>query len=146
MINRIRVRTLLCHVFIFLGIPALGSATTILAVRTPTDIYLGADSRVTGVRPDGTVYYEVKFKIGQVRKIFFAGAGPYEYEPTGLNIRLLLIEAQHLGASVGQTVERFETLYSDALTRTSRTRSERESHGVQKILSKRTRLRVLFGL
>jgi len=129
MINRIRVRPLLICVFLFLqflGIAALGSATTIVAVRTPADIYLGVDSRVTGVRPDGTVYYEVKCKIGQVGKIFFAGAGPYEYEPTGLNIRLLLIEAQRPGASVVQTVERFETLYADALTRTSRT-AQKES-------------------
>ena len=134
MINRIRVRPLLICVFIFLqflGIPALGRATTIVAVRTPTDIYLGVDSKVTGVRPDGTVYYEAKCKIGQVGKIFFAGAGPYEYEPTGLNIRLLLIEAQRPGASVVQTVERFETLYADALTRTSRT-AQKESPMVYK--------------
>ena len=134
MINRIRVRPLLICVFVFLqflGIPALGRATTIVAVRTPTDIYLGVDSKVTGVRPDGTVYYEVKCKIGQVGKIFFAGAGPYEYEPTGLNIRLLLTEAQRSGVSVGQTVERFESLYADALTRTSRT-AQKESPMVYK--------------
>ena len=90
MINRIGVRPLLICVFVFLqflGIPALGSATTIVAVRTPSDIYLGADSRVIGVRPDGTVYYEVKCKIGQVGTIFFAGAGPYEYNPMGLIFR-----------------------------------------------------------
>jgi hypothetical protein len=81
---------------------------------------------VARVLPGGTVYDEVKCKIGQVGKIFFAGAGPYEYEPTGLNIRLLLIEAQHPGASVAKTVERFETLYADALTRTSRT-AQKES-------------------
>lgn len=124
MINRIPVRPLLICAFVFLqllGIPALVSATTIAAVRTPTDIYLGADSKVAGVRPDGTVYYQVKCKIGQVGKIFFAAVGPYEYEPTGLNIRLLLIEAQLPGASVVQTVERFEAFYADALTRTSRT-------------------------
>lgn len=124
MINRRRVGPLVISVFIFLrllGISALGNATTIVAVKTSTDIYIGADSRVTGVRPDGTVYYDVKCKIGQVGKIFFAGAGPYEYTPTGLNIRLLLIEAQRSGASLGETVERFETLYADALTRTSRT-------------------------
>jgi hypothetical protein len=128
MINRIWVRPLLICVFVFLqflGIPALGNATTIVAVKTPSDIYLGADSKVTGVRPDGTVYYEVKCKIGQVGNIFFAGAGPYEYDPMGLNIRLLLIEAQRRGASVVQTVERFETLYADALTRTSKTAQEK---------------------
>jgi hypothetical protein len=132
--NRRRVGPLLICVFVFLqclGVPALGSATTIVAVRTPTDIYLGADSRVTGARPDGTVYYEVKCKIGQVGKIFFAAAGPYEYERTGLNIRLLLIEAQHPGASVVQTVERFETFYADALTRTSRN-AQKESPMVYK--------------
>jgi hypothetical protein len=113
-------------VFFFLrllGVSTLGSATTIVAVRTST---VGADSRVAGVRPDGTIYYDVKCKIGQAGKIFFAGAGPYEYGPTGLNIRLLLIEAQRSGASVGQIVERFETLYADALTRTSRT-AQKES-------------------
>jgi len=123
MINRIRVRSLLIGVFVFLqflGIAALGRTTTMVAVRTPTDIYLGVDSKVTGVRPDGTVYYEAKCKIGQVGKIFFAGIGPYEYAPTGLNIRLLLIQAQRSGASVVQTVERFTALYADALTRTSR--------------------------
>jgi hypothetical protein len=124
MINRRRVRLLFISAFLFLqllGVPALGSATTIVAVRTSTDIYVGADSRVIGVRPDGTVYYDLKCKIGQVGKIFFAGAGPYEYGPTGLNIRLLLIEAQRPGSSVNETVERFATLYADALTRTSRT-------------------------
>jgi hypothetical protein len=74
MINRIWVRPLLICVFTFLqllGIPAPGRATTIVAVRTPTDIHLGVDSKVTGVLPDGTVYYEVRCKIGQVGKIFF---------------------------------------------------------------------------
>ena len=129
MINSRQIRPLVIPVFLFLqllGVPALGNATTIVAVRTSTDIYIGADSRVTGVRPDGTVYYDMKCKIGQVGKIFFAGAGPYEYGPTGLNIRLLLFEAQRPGASVHETVERFETLYADALTRTSRT-AQKES-------------------
>jgi hypothetical protein len=130
MINRmIRVRSLPTCALLFLqllGIPVVGSATTIVTVKTPTDIYVGADSKVTGVRPDGTVYYELKCKIGQVGNIFFAGVGPYEYRPTGLNIRLLLVEAQRSGASVGQTVEKFETLYADALTRTSRT-AQKES-------------------
>ena len=81
---------------------------------------------MTRVLPDGTVYYEAKCKIGQVGKIFFTGVGPYEYEPTGLNIRLLLIEAQRSGANVVQTIERFETLYADALRRTSRT-AQKES-------------------
>ncbi len=130
--NRVCLK-LICALFFLqlLGIPALVSATTIVAIRTPTDIYLGADSEVTGVRPDGTVYYELKCKIGQVGKIFFAGAGPYQYEPAGLNIRLLLIEAQRAGASLVQTIERFETLYADALTTTSRT-AQKESPMVYK--------------
>ena len=103
-----------------LAVPALLNATTIVAVRTPTDIYLGADSRVTEVRPDGSFFYEVKCKIGQVGKIFFAGAGLYGHEPTGLSIRSSLIQAQSPGASLSQTIERFETLYADALTRTLR--------------------------
>jgi hypothetical protein len=129
MINRRRVHLLLICVFVFLqflGVPALGKATTIVAVRTPTDIYLGAESKVIGALPDGTVYYEMKCKIGQVGKIFFASAGPYEYKPTGLNIRLLLMQAERPGASINQTVERFATLYADALTRTSRT-AQKES-------------------
>ena len=128
MINLISVRPLSICAFAFLqflGIPALGNATTIVGVRTPNDIYLAADSRVIGVRPDGTVYYEVKCKIGQVGNIFFAGAGPYEFDPMGLNIRLLLIEAQRQAVGVIQTIERFETLYADALTRTSRTAQEK---------------------
>ena len=128
-IDRRRIGPWVIAVFLclqLLGVRALSNATTIVAVRTSTDIYIGADSRVIGVRPDGTVYYDTKCKIGQVGKIFFAGAGPYEYGPTGLNIRLLLIEAQRSGASVRETVERFETLYADALTRTSRT-AQKES-------------------
>ena len=128
MINRIWIPPLLIRVFVFLqflGIPALGNATTIVAVKTPSDIYLGADSRVIGVRPDGTVYFDVKCKIGQVGKLFFAGAGPYEYDPMGLNIRSLLIEAQRPGATVVQTIDRFDTLYADALTRTSTTAREK---------------------
>lgn len=124
MINRRRFRPFFICVFLFiqfLGIPVQGSATTIIAVRTPTDIYLGADSRVIRVRPDGAAYYEVKCKIGQVGKILFVAAGPYEYDPTGLNVRSLLTEGQRSGASIVQTVERFETLYAEALTRTSRT-------------------------
>jgi hypothetical protein len=122
MINRTWARSLFIGVIVFvqfLRLPSPGNATTIVAVRTPSDIYLGADSRVIGVRPNGAVYDDVKCKIGQVGKIFFAGAGPYEYDPMGLNIRLLLIEAQRPGATVGQTIERFDTLYANALTRTS---------------------------
>jgi hypothetical protein len=37
--------------------PALVGATTIMAVRTPTDIYIGADSRVTMLGEDGSVTY-----------------------------------------------------------------------------------------
>ena len=103
-----------------LAVPALLNATTIVAVRTPTDIYLGADSRVTEVRPDGRFHYEAKCKIGQVGEIFFAGAGLYGHQPTGLSIRSSLIQAQSSAASLSETVERFETLYTDALERTLR--------------------------
>jgi hypothetical protein len=98
---------------------------------------------VTGVRPDGTVYYDMKCKIGQVGKIFFARARLYEYGPAGLNIRLLLSEAQRPRASVHETVERFETLYADAYENIKE-RSERGPHGLQQILFKRARLRVPF--
>src|SRR5262249_10279604 len=101
MIDSRRIRPLVIPVFLFLqllGVPALGNSTTIVAVRTSTDIYIGADSRVTGVRPDGTVYYDMKCKIGQVGKIFFAGAGTFEFGAKGLNIRLVVVETEPPGA------------------------------------------------
>jgi len=107
-----------------ISLPTLLSATTILAVRTSTDIYIGVDSKVTQVRPDGSLLYLEQCKIVQVGNIFFAAAGPYGRQPTpfddprsGLDIRSSLLESQALGGTIYQIIARFTDLYAGAMVR-----------------------------
>jgi hypothetical protein len=113
------IRLLLCAQF--LCIPALAAATTLVAVRTSTDIYVGADSRSVHMSPAGTLYHDdIKCKIGHVGNIFFAGFGPVRHPPTALSIELSLRYALRQGETVARTVRKFETLHADALAKTLR--------------------------
>lgn len=103
--------------------PALVSATTIAAVRTPTDIYIGADSRVTVFRADGAFSYGQQCKIRQVGNIIFTAAGPYGREPgllypnSGLDIESSLMAARIPGETIQQTITRFENIYAEAMAK-----------------------------
>jgi hypothetical protein len=129
------------RVFFFvqcLAVPV--NATTVMAVRTPTDIYLGADSKVRLVLPDGTVRYEQRCKIQQAGDIFFVSAGPYGRKASGLDVRSLLLDAERLGGTVAETVDRFERLYAIALARAltavkNETPMVYESHFLNKVIS-----------
>jgi hypothetical protein len=97
--------------------PVFVDATTIFGLRTNADLYMGADSKVTLELGDGTLSYELQCKIQQVGKMFFAAAGPYGHKITGLDVRVSLIEAQREASGVSQQLERFDTLYMEALGR-----------------------------
>jgi hypothetical protein len=99
--------------------PALVGATTILSVRTPTDIYVGADSKITIIRPDGSAFYAADCKILQAGKTFFAAAGPYG--APGLNVWSSFLESASLGGSVYQIATRFGERYATAMARNSQT-------------------------
>ena len=98
--------------------PALVGATTILSVRTPTDIYVGADSKITIIRPDGSAFHAADdCKILQAGKVFFAAAGPYG--APGLTVWSSFLESASLGGTVYQIATRFAELYATAMTRNS---------------------------
>src|SRR5688572_13952258 len=69
----------------FLAVPS--HATTVMGVRTPNDIYLGADSKRTVTqldRPGGTSPDDGPMcKITQVGEAFVAVRGFYEYSAYG---------------------------------------------------------------
>jgi hypothetical protein len=93
------------------------SATTIIAVRTPTEIYVGADSKATVINQDGTVFYRELCKIQQFGSIFFAAAGPTA--GPGLDIRASFKESQAAGGTLHQIASRFADIYATAMAKTS---------------------------
>jgi hypothetical protein len=106
-------------------LPAVLGATTVITMRTATDIYIGADSRVASMRLDGSVSYRQQCKIGQVGNIFFAAAGAYGRKPmpsedpnSRLDITSFLNNARALGGTMHQIVARFSDVYADEILRT----------------------------
>jgi hypothetical protein len=106
-------------------LPALVGATTVITLRTATDIYIGADSKIASMHLDGSVSYGQQCKIGQVGSIFFAGAGAYGRKPmpsedpnSRLDIRSSLIKARALGGTMHQIIARFSDVYADEILRT----------------------------
>jgi hypothetical protein len=106
-------------------LPAVVGATTVITMRTATDIYIGADSKVASMRLDGSVSYVRQCKIGQVGNIFFAAAGAYGRKPmpsedpnSRLDIRSSLIKSRALGGTMHQIIARFSDVYADEILRT----------------------------
>ncbi len=95
--------------FIFLiSIPAqyVMAQTSIVAVRTPSEIVIGADSKIsTGW---DLAVHGSKCKINQFGSVIFAGAGFLAHPPTGYNADDLVIAAGQRTAPLGDQVGSFE--------------------------------------
>jgi hypothetical protein len=95
--------------FFMLSCPIV-SATTIIAVRTPTEIYVGVDSKVKATKPDGTVLYQNRCKLIQLGSRFLTAAGPFE--APGLDMRASFIASQTEGGTLSQIARRFTNHYA----------------------------------
>ena len=102
--------------FLIICAPAIGRATTIVAVRTPTEIYVGVDSKVTIVTPEGAVSYEDRCKLVQLGNIFYTAAGPYRGRE--LSIKSSLIESRAGGGTLYQVANRFARRYARSIAKT----------------------------
>jgi hypothetical protein len=103
--------------FLTLCLPAIVRATTIVAVRTPTEIYVGVDSKVKIVTPEGAVSYEDRCKLVQLGNVFYTAAGPYRGR--GLSIKSSLVESQVGGGTLYQVASRFAARYAKSIARTA---------------------------
>lgn len=84
----------------------LGSATTIVAVKTPKEIYIGADSKVTDTFGN-TAANAQACKIVQAGSLFFAYAGFARDNQTGFSIPQIALDAlnQKPEASIAERVD-----------------------------------------
>jgi hypothetical protein len=124
------IRFAIAVVFSFIGFPPLSAgATTIFAVRTPTEIYVGVDSKVKVTKSDGVVLYQERCKLIQIGSKFLTAAGPFE--APGLDMRASFFASQGEGGTLSQIARRFTNHYAlaidkslNVLRRTSRAQYE----------------------
>lgn len=88
--------------------------TTVVAFRTPTDICIAADSRVTSA--SNSLDYRPYCKIRKVGSTFFAFAGITEFYPTGFNLADLTTEVCRKPGTVFEKAQQLETLVKQSFT------------------------------
>ena len=87
--------------------------TTVVAFRTPENIHIAADSRVTStINPKD---YRPYCKIRKVGSTFFAFAGIAEFYPTGFNLADLTAAACRKRGTVFEKTRQLEVLVKDPL-------------------------------
>ena len=87
--------------------------TTVVAFRTPNDIHVAADSRMTSTANPQD--YRPYCKIRKVGSTFFAFAGIAEFYPTGFNLADISAEACQGPGTVFEKARRLETLVKPPL-------------------------------
>ena len=91
----------------------VASATTILAVRTPTEIYVGVDSKVKITKPNGLLISQDRCKLVQIGNTFITAAGPYM--APGLNIGTSFEAAKAGGGGLNEIARRFANHYAASM-------------------------------
>lgn len=93
-----------------------GSATTLVAVWSPTQVLLGADSSVVTDLVTGTTTGSA-CKIGQQKQTFFAFSGLVDDRATGYRADALARQAMMQSGSMDERLSRFLELAREPLTR-----------------------------
>jgi hypothetical protein len=97
---------------------SLYSGTTIVAFRTPDNIYVAADSRITST--SNPQEFRSYCKIRQVGNTFFAFAGIAEFYPTGFNLADLTASACRSRGTVFEKARQLERLVKPPLEKIMR--------------------------
>lgn len=92
--------------------------TTIVAFRTPDNIYVAADSRITSI--SNPREFRSYCKIRKVGNTFFAFAGIAEFYPTGFNLAELAAAACRSQGTVFEKAGQLETLVKQPLDKIMR--------------------------
>ena len=87
------------------------SSTTVIVVRTPTEIYIGADSKITDVRNESLT--STACKIRQVDDLFFAFSGLPKMPGVESDLMEIIEEASRDGGTIADKVEEFDDIITD---------------------------------
>ena len=87
------------------------SSTTIVVVRTPTEIYIGADSKITDIRNESLT--STACKIRQVDDLFFAFSGLPKMPGVESDLMGIIEEASRGGGTIADKVEAFDDIIAD---------------------------------
>ena len=91
------------------------SQTTIVAIRTPKEVWIGADSKAAAIRNKSIT--KSVCKIRQVDSLFFAFAGLPKYKKSGYDLVAVVNEACRNGGTISNKVKTFDTLIAAPLSR-----------------------------
>jgi len=95
--------------------PTLVTGSTVVAIRTPSEIYVGADSKLVAYGKDKKIELSI-CKIRQVDNLFFAQTGLVGDAAGGFNVAETVIKAHKHGDSISATVQAFEKMVVGPLT------------------------------
>jgi len=119
------------------------SQTTIVAVRTPQEIWIGADSKVAAIHDKSITRSECK--IRQADSLFFAFAGLPEYRRTGYDLVAIVKKAGRNGLILSDKVKTFDRLIVTPLSKAlKRIKSYQPAYFRQKIEGKAV-IQILFA-
>lgn len=93
--------------------------TTVVVVRTPTDIYMGADSKITDIRDESL--QSTACKIRQVDDLFFAFSGFPEIPGADPGLMGIIRAAAGSGGNIADKVEAFDDIIVDAWSKALQT-------------------------
>jgi len=105
---------LLCRLAAYGGGP-LYTGSSIVAIRTPQNIFVGEDSKVVALGRASSNGLTAS-KIVQVDNLFFASAGLLRDEKGLFNVRETVLKARQAGDSIYETAERFTAMIVPCLT------------------------------
>ena len=88
-------------------------AGTVVAIRTPLGIHVGADSKVMALRGNPSVGFACK--IRQFQNLFFAYAGLSGDVASGFSVPEIAIMAHSNSSRISDTVRNFEQLITGPL-------------------------------
>jgi hypothetical protein len=108
-------RTLILLLTILIGLES-AFATTIVVLKTQSEIVAGADSMARSIGEDGRTFSSCK--IFPVHDFFIASAGLYQLDDSArLNIQRVVMRAAQKSAALGQAVNDSEWQIASALSR-----------------------------
>lgn len=122
------------------------AATTIVVIRTPTEVVIAADSAAT-IQGDGLpTVTELACKIYQLdTNLFFAVSGLVNDRLTGLNIPKIVASDSHGGGSIAARLSRVESDVQTALLRELPQLKARDPAGYAKLIRSKGAVSVMFA-
>lgn len=132
-----------CLVLYLILAESTSAQTSIVAIRTPSMIVVGADSLAVW----DTGKPESFCKIVQVKSFFFAASSILKHPPTNYSIEGIVLEAAKNGQNILETVKSFETLVlSPLLAALVRIKTDLPGHFDQELEGKSALSVVFVGL